>query len=237
MPTAPSLLRRAGILGAAITGLALSPASALADEAVVPCVPVADQAVLCPATIPAPILSPAPAPTPAPTAAAKPKPTAAKPRRGCRDGNLMPTTANVVRIRRATLCLLNRQRRRHHRRPLRTNLSLQSVAQRYSQEMVSDHFFDHVSPSGATFIQRIQQTRYLARAASWSLGENLAWGSGHYATPRETMDSWMHSPGHKHNILEPRYREIGIGVALGTPTDQPVPGATYTTEFGKRTSR
>jgi uncharacterized protein YkwD len=103
---------------------------------------------------------------------------------------------------------------------------------------VADRFFDHVSPTGATFVQRIRQTDYLASAASWSLGENLAWGSGFYATPRETVSSWMHSPGHRHNILDPRYREIGIGVAPGTPTDAGgVPGATYATEFGKRTHR
>jgi uncharacterized protein YkwD len=103
--------------------------------------------------------------------------------------------------------------------------------------MVTDRFFDHVSPTGATFVQRIRQTSYLARAASWSLGENLAWGSGFYATPRETMKSWMHSPGHRQNILEPRYREIGIGIAVGIPSGGDIPGATYTNEFGKRSRR
>jgi len=45
---------------------------------------------------------------------------------------------------------------------------------------------------------------------------------------------WMTSPGHRANILEPDYREIGIGLAYGAPEPQPVPkqAAIYTTTFG-----
>ena len=225
MPTASSL-RRVAVLGAAVTGLALGPVAARADDAGLPCSDPSGCVALAPV-----VTAPAPASTPAPTA----KPAA---KRGCAGGNAMPSNANVAAIRHTTLCLLNRIRRAHHRRPLRNNRALQAAAQHYSQQMVADRFFDHVSPTGSTFVQRIRQTAYLARAASWSLGENLAWGSGFYATPNETVSAWMHSPGHRHNILEPRYREIGIGVAAGTPVDAGgVPGATYTTEFGKRTDR
>ena len=157
---------------------------------------------------------------------------------GCADADTMPTSENVATVRKATLCLLNRVRRQHDRHALRSNVSLQAVAQRYSEQMVTQRFFDHVSPSGSTFVQRIRTTSYLSDASSWSLGENLAWGSGFYGTPRETVKGWMHSPGHRHNILEPRYREIGIGIAPGAPVDVGgVQGATYTTEFGKRTRR
>jgi uncharacterized protein YkwD len=222
MPIASSL-RRVAALGGAIAGLGLAPLAAHADDAALPCV-----APCVAVTLPA-VPVPAPAPTSAPTA---------KHHAGCTGVDTMPSTANIAAIRHTTLCLLNRIRRAHHRHRLRNNPALQLVAQRYSQLMVTDRFFDHVSPTGSTFVQRIRQTDYLASAASWALGENLAWGSGFYATPRETVSSWMHSPGHRHNILEPRYREIGIGVAPGTPTDAGgVPGATYTTEFGKRTHR
>jgi len=207
-----------------VAGLALAPLTARADDAAPPCTDPSG----CIAVVPVVLPTPAPAPT------AKP---AAK-HRGCGDVNAMPSGANVAAIRHTTLCLLNRIRRAHHRHPLRSNKALQAAAQHYSELMVADRFFDHVSPTGSTFIQRIRQTHYLASAASWALGENLAWGSGFYATPKETVSAWMHSPGHRHNILEPRYREIGIGVASGVPVDAGgVPGATYATEFGKRTSR
>jgi uncharacterized protein YkwD len=221
MPHASRVLQGLA-LAATAGGLALASSTAHADELVPPVAPPTLEVTV-----------PAPAPAPAPTAQ-----PAAKHPAGCTGVNTMPSGANIAAIRHTTLCLLNRIRRAHHRHRLRNNPALQLVAQRYSQLMVADRFFDHVSPTGATFVQRIRQTDYLASAASWSLGENLAWGSGFYATPRETVNSWMHSPGHRHNILEPRYREIGIGVAPGTPTDAGgVPGATYTTEFGKRTHR
>jgi uncharacterized protein YkwD len=157
---------------------------------------------------------------------------------GCADADTMPTTENIGTVRQATLCLLNHIRHQHHRHGLRSNAALQEVAQRYSQQMVTQQFFDHVSPAGSTFVQRIRTTDYLSNVTTWSLGENLAWGSGYYGTPRETVKGWMHSPGHRHNILEPRYREIGIGIAPGAPVDVGgVQGATYTTEFGKRTRR
>jgi uncharacterized protein YkwD len=228
MPIASSL-RRVAALGGVVGGLGLAPIAAHAD-AVVPCAEPCAAVALPAAPVPAPAVAPAPAPDPTAKPAAQ--------HAGCAGVNTMPTPANIAAIRHTTLCLLNRIRRAHHRHRLRNNLALQLVAQRYSQLMVADRFFDHVSPTGSTFVQRIRQTHYLASAASWSLGENLAWGSGFYATPRETVNSWMHSTGHRHNILEPRYREIGIGVAPGTPTDAGgVPGATYTTEFGKRSTR
>ncbi|HWC25664.1 MAG TPA: CAP domain-containing protein, partial [Solirubrobacteraceae bacterium] len=79
-------------------------------------------------------------------------------------------------------------------------------------------------------------TSYLrGRLASWSLGENIAWGSGERATPQEIVRAWMRSPGHRRNILERRFRNIGIGVATGAPGDvSGRPAATYTTDFGQR---
>jgi len=64
------------------------------------------------------------------------------------------------------------------------------------------------------------------------VGENIAWGSGSLATPREIERGWMRSPRHRANILSQRFREIGAGVAAGTP--ERAGGATYTTDFGTR---
>jgi uncharacterized protein YkwD len=80
--------------------------------------------------------------------------------------------------------------------------------------------------------QRIKRTNYLRGARGWTLGENLAWGTGSAATPARIVSAWMHSPGHRRNILDRRYREFGIGLALGAPTGGP--GATYVNEFGRR---
>jgi uncharacterized protein YkwD len=102
--------------------------------------------------------------------------------------------------------------------------------------MASRDFFSHTSPSGSTPLSRITSTRYLSGARSWAIGENLAWGTGSYATPDGTVRAWMNSAGHRANILSPTFREIGIGVAHGAPVNvaAAASGATYATDFGSR---
>jgi uncharacterized protein YkwD len=130
--------------------------------------------------------------------------------------------------------MLNVQRSKHHLHKLRANGALRGVAQRYSRLMVLLKFFDHVAPSGSTFVQRIQQSTYLNGFSGWSLGENLAWGGGALSSPRQIVRAWMHSPGHRANILNGTYRDIGVGISLGVPVVGGGAGATYVNEFGQR---
>jgi uncharacterized protein YkwD len=157
----------------------------------------------------------------------------------CAGADLMPAGDNAPALRDATLCLLNAERTKRGLLRLTMNPQLAKVAQNYSQAMVRESFFDHVSPSGSTLLSRIRGgTAYLRGARSYALGENIAWGSGDFATPGETVKSWMESAGHRQNILNRRFRHIGVGVAIGAPEDdQGMPSATYTTDFGQRTLR
>jgi uncharacterized protein YkwD len=151
----------------------------------------------------------------------------------CRGAWTSPTAANVAVVRRATLCLLNRQRAVRGLRRLREQRSLQHAAGSYAHLMVVRGFFDHVSPGGSTMVQRIERTAYLHGARAWSVGENLAWGAGSAAAPAQIVSAWMHSPPHRANILNRRFREIGIGIVQGAPA-RGRSGGTYTTEFGTR---
>jgi uncharacterized protein YkwD len=155
---------------------------------------------------------------------------------GCAGAGLMPTHTNSAQIRAATLCLLNAQRSAHGLRKLRANQRLRRAATGYAHLMASSKFFSHTSPSGSTPLSRIRSTRYLSGARGWAIGENLAWGTGPLATPRRTVSAWMHSAGHRRNILDPAFREIGIGVARGAPVGVAAAagGATYATDFGAR---
>jgi uncharacterized protein YkwD len=164
-------------------------------------------------------------------------PSAASAAGPCADGAIIPDATNTAAVKRATLCLLNRQRTTRGLAKLSSNAELAKAAQSFSVSMVSRQFFDHVSPSGSTLSTRVRRgTRYLrGPIRSWSLGENLAWGSGELATPQEIVDAWMNSAGHRRNVLDRRFRHIGIGVAAGAPDDvQGQPAATYTTDFGFR---
>ena len=152
----------------------------------------------------------------------------------CDGADDIPTASSISDAREATLCLLNRERRSRGLRGLKQHRALERAASRYARAMVRHGFFDHVSPGGSTMVGRVRDTSYLSGAGSWSLGENLAWGSGSRATPSQTVDAWMRSPGHRRNILDGRFREIGIGVATGAPVRVGGDAVTYATDFGFR---
>ena len=166
-------------------------------------------------------------------------PAAASAASPCPGADLIPSGENLDQVRAATLCLLNRERTSHHLQRLSESPQLRKSAQSFSRTMVSGRFFDHVSPGGSTLLSRVRRgTGYLQNVSAFALGENIAWGSGEYATAAETMDSWMHSSGHRHNILNRRFCHVGIGIALGAPVDgEGMPAATYTIDIGYRTPR
>ena len=83
-------------------------------------------------------------------------------------------------------------------------------------------------------LTRIRRTGYLAASPSWSVGENIAWGSGTYAQPKSIVKRWMNSPGHRANILKSSFRDLGVGIARGVPVSSGGDGATYNTDFGRR---
>jgi uncharacterized protein YkwD len=150
----------------------------------------------------------------------------------CRGADLKPTRAHAVAVRHATLCLLNRRRSAHGLPRLRAHRSLSDAATKFARQMVAQRFFDHVSPAGTTVAARVKRTNYLKHTRSWALGENIAWGSGGAATPAQIVGAWMRSAGHRANILNRSFREVGIGIALGAPNGGS--GATYVNDFGRR---
>jgi uncharacterized protein YkwD len=149
----------------------------------------------------------------------------------CTDATLAPSAATGPRIARATLCLLNAERRARGLGALRDDSRLDRAAAGHTTDMLRRRYFDHTSPAGSTLVSRLTSVRYISSSIAWSVGENLAWGSGSASTPRATVAGWMASAGHRANILNRDYRDIGFGVAAGTPRGGR--GATYTTEFGR----
>ena len=152
---------------------------------------------------------------------------------GCANANVRPAAGNLDEVRDAVLCLHNRERARRGLPSLRENAKLRTAAARHSDRMVDGRYFNHVSPGGSTMMDRIRATGYLSSVRAWSVGENIAWGTGRLATAEQITEGWMRSAGHRANILNGRFREIGIGVKLGVPT-QSRGGATHTATFGFR---
>lgn len=152
----------------------------------------------------------------------------------CSGADANPSSVSRAAARKTTLCLLNAERRPRGLGQLRHNRRLALAATRHARDMVNRDYFAHDSESGASFVDRIMKTGYVARSASWLLGENLAWGSGELATPRSIVQAWMDSPGHRANILNRGFREIGIAVVLDAPVRDQHEAATYATDFGTR---
>lgn len=196
---------------AVLSALALVPAGANAAPVTVtlPCVDAIVVQVNCPQ---------------APSEPAKP---------ACADSELPPTQDNLARERAAVLCLVNVERTKRGLVKLRNNPSLEKVARAYARRLVKEHFFSHVAPDGTTMVDRIHLTSYLnGLPRRWYAGENIAWGTGTSALPSDIVKAWMNSPGHRANILNKVYRDIGLGAYYGTPKTPA--GGTYVTDFGRR---
>jgi len=153
----------------------------------------------------------------------------------CTDTEVTPEASDIGVVREAVLCLVNQERASHGEQPLHTNAKLQAAAESHSLECVELDYFAHVSPSGETPVERIQDAGYIPSPFDgYILGENLAWGTYELATPKSIVAAWIASPPHLANILESRYTETGIGVTPAVPSSrgEGAPGATYAQEFG-----
>jgi len=147
----------------------------------------------------------------------------------CDHANDNPNDVSVADSKDATICLLNDIRRDHGLRAFKVNGRLSLASQRHTNSMTDHNFFAH-----GDFVGRIRAARYLRGARGWTVGENIAWGSWDYATPKAIVRGWMNSPPHRHNILNRRFREIGIGLSRGAPVGGQQRAATYATDFGAR---
>jgi uncharacterized protein YkwD len=145
----------------------------------------------------------------------------------CANEDVVPADPGAVA---ATLCLLNEQRADNGLKAFSESSALDRAADDYAADMVKRQFFDHVSPGGGTMLDRIKASGWVPNG-SWSAGENIAWGSGSLATPAAIVDGWMHSAGHRANILTGSFTQIGIGIAPGAPQDGVHGAGTYVTDF------
>ncbi|MFE9780260.1 sigma-70 family RNA polymerase sigma factor [Streptomyces sp. NPDC005775] len=126
----------------------------------------------------------------------------------------MSTTAQVV-------ALVNKERGAAGCGPLKEDTQLTDAAQSHSDDMSARDFFEHTNPDGADPGQRVTDAGY-----RWSTyGENIARGQ---QTPASVMESWMNSPGHRANILNCAFKDIGIGIHTGPG------GPWWTQDFGAK---
>ncbi|MEU4466323.1 CAP domain-containing protein [Streptomyces sp. NPDC024017] len=106
------------------------------------------------------------------------------------------------------LALVNKERAAGGCSPVTANDRLTRAADDYSDVMASSGVMSHTGPDGSTMTTRVEAAGY-----QWStLGENIARGQADAAS---VMKSWMNSPGHRANILNCSFKELGVGVHFG----------------------
>jgi uncharacterized protein YkwD len=168
------------------------------------------------------------------TPAQAPAPAQAAPA-GCAAATVIPSNPSQRKAAAdAVLCLINIERTQRGLAPVVASAQLAKAAESHSSDMVRRGYFAHVTPSGQDLRKRVARTGYLRGAPRATLGETIAWGSDVYAAPAELVKDLMQSAEHRAIITDRRFRDIGVGLALGAPLEGMGSGATLSLNFGRR---
>ncbi|MGG8409346.1 CAP domain-containing protein, partial [Streptomyces sp. 12297] len=116
-------------------------------------------------------------------------------------------SAKAAAYAKKVIALANAERARAGCAPLRTDKRLMAAAQAHANDMAKRNYYSHTSPEGRSAGDRMTKAGY-----RW-----MRWGENIYKSPRtpsKAMAGWMDSPGHRANILDCRFKDIGVGVNL-----------------------
>ncbi|TDC58840.1 hypothetical protein E1258_20165 [Micromonospora sp. KC207] len=196
-------------------------------------VPVAAPVDPTPSTPASPLISPSPSasptsasPSPSPSRTAKPTPKPSRSATASRNSqrSIAPATPRAAAApgvsaqAREVVNLVNAERAKAGCGALKINDKLMAAAQAHSQDQADNRKMSHDGSDGSDVGDRLGRVGYAWRA----YGENVAWNQ---QTPAAVMDAWMNSPGHRANILNCSFTEIGVGIASSN-------GPYWTQDFG-----
>jgi len=131
---------------------------------------------------------------------------------------------------------MNRVRRAHGLAPLTPSSRLAAAAANHSRSMATKGYFAHRSANGSLFWTRIERFYPVGGYGYWAVGENLVWQAPRLSA-KQAVRRWMKSPLHRANLLNTRWRQIGLSAvrspsAPGTYRDLAV--TIVTADFGVR---
>jgi uncharacterized protein YkwD len=121
-----------------------------------------------------------------------------------------PSNANALQA--EVLSHLNAQRKAHGLSALKISAKLDKAAQGHACDNAKRRSISHDSSDGGTLTTRLRKAGYKYRAAAENTGRGFGTGT-------RAVEWWMNSPKHRTNILFPRVRDVGIGIALSDAPD------------------
>jgi|tagenome__1003787_1003787.scaffolds.fasta_scaffold20760161_1 uncharacterized protein YkwD len=140
-------------------------------------------------------------------------------------------------------CLINETRAGNGVQTLRPNRLLRRAATAYTSSLLRGRFFSHHGdfdghPHSSTPVGRLREIGYVRPGDVWVVGEDLRWSTPDTSTPTDIIEMWLNSPIHRIYLLKPKFDELGVAGARGTPIDPNLPdGVTIAAEFGFRRAR
>jgi uncharacterized protein YkwD len=149
----------------------------------------------------------------------------------CQLASVPAADSNIKDMRKSIRCLINEQRAVHGFGKLARNISLQKAAQRHTKAMVASGCLAHRCGGEPDLETRLRQAGYFDGVESWRYAENTGCG----LSAEAMVTNWMASLYHRVNILDPDFRDIGVGVS-----QKRVPGrcekgyGTFAVVFGER---
>ena len=114
-------------------------------------------------------------------------------------------TAQEKKLASQVIDMVNEERAKQGLKPLKMNVNVQKAAQTRSEEITKS--FSHTRPNGSSFSTALKENSVSYRSA----GENIAYGQ---KKAEAVMNGWMNSSGHRANILNSNFEEIGVGVHI-----------------------
>ena len=147
------------------------------------------------------------------------------------------TTERLQALDGQILTRLNATRAAHGLRPLVVSDGLENAAVAHSRELIQAGVFQHDSPDGTSFVQRLKHFYSPSGYSSWTAGENLLYNTADIDADT-AIRAWLDSPPHRENMLNPDWREVGIGSVHASTAGGTFGGAptwVITMDFGART--
>jgi uncharacterized protein YkwD len=154
----------------------------------------------------------------------------------CPHGDDVATALSPADRRAALMCVIAVERGARGLPAVRESAQLTLAAQRHADDMVARSFFDHVTPGGTTLAERVLATGYIRNRPRWELGEAIAWAQDPLDTAAQLVQAWLNSPPHRGILLDPTFRDVGVGVTPGLTDGSGGAGATAVLDFGLRSS-